>query len=459
MTLSRLFAAILMLSVMAGAAIALGPHEVLLLINTNVPVSVRIGEAWARLRKVPESNVVRLGLPLLANENGLLPDLSQDEFRRWIWEPVQRVAEEREIAAHILAWVYAPGFPWRVKGESMLSLTGLTFLRGGTVETGAVRQGTFVSPLFAGPNGPGQPALLSRSLDVWTGWMRPEDRPVPGWVLAHVGKNGLTEDEALTMLVRGVDADGVRPAGGVCIVTNQDLRTRIREWQWPDTVAELEKMGHAVFFRSVLPTDGIPLWGLMAGTASFDPTGVRFETGAVADHLTSFGAAFEENGQTKCTAWLRAGAIAAGGTVVEPYAIWTKFPHARLFVHMAQGCTVLESYYQSIRMPLQYLPMGDPLAAPFRPRGEVRLEPIGGEASGVWRVRVVGEDRVPWNRWCLFLDGRFAGEGTLEEPCRLPDRFRAAAVGEIRVVVRSAGLIRHQLFVVRRDSGQDEGRR
>ncbi len=448
-------AAVVMGGVMAGGSgLALGPHELLLLINTNVEESVRIGEFWARLRKVPDSNVIRLGVPLRANEDGTLPDLSPEEFRQWIWGPAMEKARQREIAGHILAWVYAPGFPWRIKGDPMLSLTGLTFLRGGAADTGAVQRGVFFSSLYAGPSGPGQPVFSTRSLDVWMDWMRPEDRPMPGWVLAHIGRHGLTEEEAVAMLVRGADADGARPEGGICIVTNQDVRSRAREWQWEGVVSELKSLGVPVFFRSSLPRQGPPIWGILVGMARFDAEGVPFQRGAIADHLTSHGAYFQNDGQTRCTAWLKAGAVAAGGTVVEPYAIWSKFPHARLFVHMARGCTALEGFYQSLRMPLQYLPMGDPLAAPFRPKGEVRLEPLGGEWG--WRVRVEGSGTVPWSSWILLADGVPVAEGKLEEVCRLPAEKRNR---ELRVVVRSAGLIRHQVFVVREGEKMVEGER
>ena len=61
-------------------------------------------------------------------------------------------------------------------------------------------------------------------------------------------------------------------------------------------------------------------------------------------------------------------------------------------VLLAAGCTALESFYQSIRQPLQYLPMGDPLAAPFKPKGEVLVE---GLEPSIYDERIDAGEPVP----------------------------------------------------------------
>jgi len=125
---------------------------------------------------------------------------------------------------------------------------------------------------------------------------------------------------------------------------------------------------------NALPEEANGIAGAMMGAADLDlKTPRKFLPGAMAEHLTSFGAAFESGGQTKITEWIRAGATASAGTVTEPLALWTKFPHARFHAHSAAGCTILESFYQSIRCPLQILPLGEPLAAPWRQPAQVTL--------------------------------------------------------------------------------------
>jgi len=441
---TRIFRLAVCLALLPAAGWALGPHEILLLINTNAADSVRVGEFYARLRKVPDANLVRLGVPLTES-------ISLMAFRDVIWHPVLAESQRRGISSHVLAWVYAPGFPWRVEGQPALSLTGLTFLRGLPAGTNAVARGDWLSPYYAGPHVAGERGYGSRSLDVLGGWLG-EGKPMAAWALAHVGPMGLTVAEAEAMVIRGVDSDSTRPDGVFYGVTNADVRSKTREWQWPPVIAELRAMGFTLALTDTLPRHAGPVAGLMIGGAVFDAEGVLFQAGALADHLTSFGAVFAADGQSKCTDWIRAGAAAAGGTVTEPYAFWTKFPHARLFVHAAAGCTALESYYQSIRSPLQYLPMGDPLAAPWKPRAEVTiagLEAALAGSGGLLKIGIRQSNWLIWSAYTVFVDGLEIGGGALEESFRFePARF-SPGLHELRVVVRTGGLLRHQAFTVR----------
>ena len=106
------------------------------------------------------------------------------------------------------------------------------------------------------------------------------------------------------------------------------------------------------------------------------------------EHLTSESAKFTSASQTKLTAWLNAGVTASAGTVSEPYANWKKFPSAFYFCHYITGCTVIESFYQSVSSPLQVLFVGEPLAAPWAPRGKVEIfvEPSDDILSGKIKI-------------------------------------------------------------------------
>jgi hypothetical protein len=211
-------------------------------------------------------------------------------------------------------------------------------------------------------------------------------------------------------------------------------------------------MGFKAVVVPALPQGTQPVAGLLMGSAEYDTRGVRLSPGALVDNLTSFGAAFERPNQTKCTVWLAAGAATSGGTVAEPFAYWSKFPNARLFVHAAAGCTALESFYQSIRQPLQYLPMGDPLAAPWKPKGEVSVAGLEDSLVSTNRylsVSVRSECTTLWTAFRIFIDGKDAGGGRLDEPWPWNPAEWSPGRHEIRVVVRSAGLLRHQIFAVR----------
>jgi hypothetical protein len=112
------------------------------------------------------------------------------------------------------------------------------------------------------------------------------------------------------------------------------------------------------------------------------------------------------------TDFLKAGAAGASGTVVEPFAIAQKFPHARIYAHYARGCNLAESFYQSVPGPFQLLIVGDPLCQPW---ARAPVFEVGGLADG----EPVGEsiqlslkpaaDGPGISRYELYLDGRRGG--------------------------------------------------
>jgi len=190
------------------------------------------------------------------------------------------------------------------------------------------------------------------------------------------------------------------------------------------------------------------LLGLMMGAASVSWNDTySFLPGAMADHLTSLAGAFDHPAQTKMTDWIRAGATATAGTVAEPYSLWAKFPSARFFVHYAAGCTMLESFYQSLRCPLQILLLGDPLAAPYADRAELRLTgwPVS-PASGVFRLRaeVTDSSGAFFHDFLFLLDGKLVSTGSF---CDLDSERLAAGQHRLRCIARSTGLVRHQVSV------------
>jgi hypothetical protein len=142
------------------------------------------------------------------------------------------------------------------------------------------------------------------------------------------------------------------------------------------------------------------LQGAMLGTASLNwtETGSKIRPGAIIDNLTSFGGVLAKGaGQTPLTEFLKHGAAGASGTVVEPYAVPNKFAAASIFIHYARGCSLAESYYQSVLGPYQLLIVGDPLCRPWAKiptvaaagvepgatvRGDLELRPSARTAAG-----------------------------------------------------------------------------
>jgi uncharacterized protein (TIGR03790 family) len=435
---------VLVLSLLARSALALGPHELLVLANRNSSNSLDLARQYAILRRVPEINIVALDLPA-NSEIGVSPET----FSRRIWGPAQAAVKERGLGDHIRAWVYSTDFPVRIQTDPPLSIQGLTFLRNQLPGGDIVSKGAYASPLFAGPDNPRIAGFPAQSLDVPAAWLG-QDMPLPSMMLGVTGPNGNTKEEILACLRRGAQADGTRPAGTIYFVTNSDVRSRCREWQFAPAVRELQEQGLAAILTNSLPDTATDILGAMLGAAEVPMRSERtFLPGAMAEHLTSFGASFDSREQTKITEWIRAGASASAGTVTEPYSLWTKFPHARFYAHWAAGCTTLESFYQSLRCPLQILLVGDPLAAPWAPGSTLSLR---GLESGTLQGTVTAEVRVnsrnneTFSRFVFLLDGK-----TLRNPSKDPTvRLDAAAlkpgVHALRAVAFAVGSVHAQIF-------------
>lgn len=443
------------LALLPAAAPALGPHEVALVVNDASMDSVLLAQVYARVRAIPEGNVVRVTVPPAAD--GSTPvAMTRAEFERRVFRPVQAALEERDLSKQVLAWVYSCGFPARVAadeaglvapGTNDLSLAGATFVRCDWPADDAIVRGRYISPLFAGPDAPGETPAPAVALDQARNAIL-DDMPLPAAMLAWTGARGLTLDQAIAAVERAAASDFRAPKGTVWFATSRDVRSTCRDWQFADAAAAVRshRGAKAVVATNTPPASAGRLLGCMAGAAD-----VRipktFAAGSFAEHLTSFAAAFDRPTQTKAVKWLRGGAAFTSGTVAEPYALWQKFPNAWIFPRMLDGLTAIEAFYQSVRCPLQQLPLGDPLAKPWAPVVEPVVEgPDDENVAGrvEFRCSLPGK----WGRkppLCTWLvDGRKVGEGRtfIWDTTRLEDGPHF-----VRVVVRDThGTIRHQGF-------------
>jgi hypothetical protein len=438
--------ALAVLAAVSTTVRAIGPHEVLVLINGNSPRSIEIAREYARLRGIPETNLVTLAVP---TPDGKTPiQVTPREFTEQIWGPATAALAERGIGDHILAWVYSLDFPVRVATEPRISIQGLTFLRNRLPDPQAVRRGEYVSLLFAGPDGAGGPPYSSQTLDSQSLWLG-RDMPLPSVALGYMGERGNTREAVLKCLADGARADGSAPTGTVYYVASDDVRSRCRAWQFESARRELLRAGLAATILTNPPPTGMPdVLGLMIGAPYVKPAADdRYLPGSLADNLTSFGAAFDDPDQTKLSAWIAGGATAAAGTVTEPSALWAKFPNARLFAHYRAGCTVIESYYQSIKCPLQIWIAGDPLTRPWMPRDSVSISGLGTEpVSAPVTLRAEIHADTPYVQYAWLVDGRMAREGLGAEAFTLEPGRLAEGAHTVRVVARTIGMVKNQVF-------------
>ncbi|MBI3921322.1 MAG: hypothetical protein HY318_07895 [Armatimonadetes bacterium] len=231
-------------------------------------------------------------------------------------------------------------------------------------------------------------------------------------MLAYTGGPANSLAEALTCLRQSAAADGTHPDGTIYFMSSNDwARTGPRQWAFRSASEALKKLGiRAVVETGVLPADRQDVAGAMIGVAGFawKDCGSRILPGAFCDHLTSFGGVMTGAGQTLLSEFLRHGAAGSCGTVTEPYNVQSKFPTPFLHFYYASGCSLAESFYQSVYGPYQQLLVGDPLCQPWAKTPVVKIKGLSpGETIKRPRQLVPqAESALPVNRFELFLDGR-----------------------------------------------------
>ena len=295
-----------------------------------------------------------------------------------------------------------------------------------------------------------QPSVGFRSSQGWLSNGAPTaDERAPRYllstVLACTTGRGTSVEESLNNLRRSAAADGSRPAGTIYFECNGDVRSTTREWAFRNAARKLEMLGvKAVIEEGVLPQHRCDVAGAAIGTADFDwlKSGSTILPGTIVEHLTSFGGVLTQGaGQTPLTEFLKQGAAGASGTVTEPFAIQAKFPSPFVQVHYASGCTLAESFYQSVTGPYQLLIVGDPLARPWQRKFALHLEglvpdsPVSGDVT--LQPKTESPDGIAPAEWEVYVDGLRIVSAGAKEPLRWDTRRHAD--GEHVLTVHARG--------------------
>ncbi len=422
------------------------PHRVAVLVNENSQNSKKAANYFAVLHGVPGENLIYLKLPELIVTGRA--ECTPEEFAQYIYDPAQKIIEERGLTNQVLAWVYSVDFPIRVVTSSndrqQMSLLGLTFTRGKIPAMEMIEKGLFASPLFAGPTkegGPKRPAFSFEMLKSSAGGLG-DKMPLPSMMLGYIGENGTDMDTVLRCIESGVLArqSGAKPPV-LLVQTDDKARSGPREWQYAEVKAELAQRGGTAIIFTNQPPMQTNLLGVLTGAESLKPSIFgTFAPGAFGEHLTSWSAEFQKP-QTKCTEWLKAGATVTAGMVTEPYNVWTKFPHARFFVYYASGCSALESFYQSILSPLQVLLLGDPLSQITGLPVEIKAVGLSKEISSSVDAAFVAEAKFPIQTQVLYsalVDGKQIKESEGITLIELPFKEMGDGYHIIRIVAQAA---------------------
>lgn len=310
-----------------------------LVINTGDPYSVAVGEYYAQRRGIPADQIMRVSLPVRAS-------LSAVEFETLAADVRGRMGPQ--VQALALAWVE----PYAVECNSITSALTLGFQP-------AVCQNTCA---------PSAPSRLFGSTSA---------RPMadlglrPSMLLA----SGSVE-HAKALIDRGIASDqqlGKRgvPIASAVFVSTPDKARNVRAAAYPPK-RTFANAGFQIVRRDAADAaDTKPLQRVVVYQTGLvrvpRPDAINWLTGALADHLTSFGGVLRGTGeQMSAMDWLDAGATASYGTVSEPCNHLQKFPHPQVVLaRYVQGATALEAYWSSVAWPAQGVFIGEPLAAPF----------------------------------------------------------------------------------------------
>lgn len=321
----------ILLTAPAMAGEPLGPGEIAVVVNVRDAASVRAGRYYQRRRGLPAENFIRVsfdpGDPVLRPREFAAIKARLDDLT------------PPAVQAYVLAWS-------KVTRVGCMSIT--TAVAAG-FDPAFCAQGcepTRESPLFN--------SRSHRPYDDF-GWRPAMLLPAEDFRLAR------------DLVERGIAADATFPFGGAYLLSTSDEHRNVRAAEYA-RAAEL--FGDLLEVR-VLEQDAIRdrddvLFYFTGSKWVRDIDSNRFLPGAMADHLTSAGGRLEGGGQMSALAWIRAGATASYGTVVEPCNFPQKFPSPLVAMdRYLDGDTLIEAYWKSVAWPGQGIFIGEPLARPF----------------------------------------------------------------------------------------------
>jgi uncharacterized protein (TIGR03790 family) len=429
-----------------------GPENVLMVVNALSEDSRTVANHYIDLRKIPPSNVLFVNSP---PANGILPAL---QYRKRILDPVDKAIEERGLKNQIDYVVFSCDFSWQINFLS--EYPGEKFPRGWQPHAG-ISSAMYLSEFiranrkeFMGVNSnfycapPSDVIVFSRgfrSSYKWGVGGRRTGQDGISYMLSAVlgvtqGK-GNSVSEIIWYLERAALADGTAPKGTIYFAKNSNVRSTTRDATFPAAVRFLSMAGvRSEIIPEIFPTYKQDMAGVTCGYGVINPAASksRFLPGAICDNLTSYGGMFSpKNQQTVVSEFLRLGAAGACGTVVEPTASTQKFPNNSLHVHYANGCSLAESFYQSVACPFQQLLVGDPLCQPWAKAPKVSVTGITDGGTVRDKVEIIPTTQVVNGGVAMF---QLYVDGILHKQCRAGERFAlnttelADGYHEVRVV-------------------------
>lgn len=385
-------AVLVLFAVSAATAEALGPENLLVLVNRKAAGDLAIANHYRLRRGIPDRNFLYL------DYQGDRAAVDFETFDKEIRQPAIEYVKRSGLEGVVSTWVTTPSFPYQV-GEN--SLSAAIFFG---------KEQKLKDQPELGPGGFREGNAYEDSMRAF----EPPARGAPPRYL-HMSLDAGSVDATIQLIDRSAGADGTRPAGVVYLLDGIGPRES-RKISIPLAKRMLSLLSipaeHVVGGGEIL--DKRSVLGVYVGNIVFPVDRNYFVPGALGDHLTSLGAAMADSkGQMLAREFLAGGCSATYGTVVEPFNYPQKFPTAKLYVYYALGFTAVESYWMSVYWPQQGLFLGDPLTRPFAdlPKIEFQTPPAGVEVKGDYELKAAAYMDVPYptagvRRIALYVDGR-----------------------------------------------------
>jgi uncharacterized protein (TIGR03790 family) len=445
----------------------------MLVVNSRSESSKAVANHYIELRKIPPQNVLYLDWP------GSLRGTRGTAFRSRILMPALKAIEDRGLSAQIDYLIYSTDFPASVdltnlfppetlpkEYDGVASLTGATYLAPfvvsrnpgvATLHTNWYMPGPLNQNIGRCEELANVPSRGFRAVYLWdqqtnrTSDQKAGQRYLLSTMLGVTYGRGNTVNEIVSYLTRAVSADGKRPGGTIYFMQNNSKRSKPRDACYAAAAAEITQLGvRAQVQQGLVPHGAADVIGLMAGAARFDwrATGSVILPGAICEHFTSFGGVMAPDApQTPLSEFLRYGAAGASGTVKEPHAIQAKFPLPSLQLHYVRGCSLAESFYQSVRAPYQLLVVGEPLCQPWARFPVITVDGVepNQEVRGTLTVKSSGlVGKQPVRMIDFFVDGRLTARTAPGNALNLDTTKLADGHHELRFVGVVAGPIETQ---------------